>query len=244
MKMDLHSLVQRGLDWDDTLLDDLRSIWISHFEMMQKIGKIRFKRAIVPENAANLNINTIDFADASNKLACPATYARFLKKDGTFSCQLVFSRSKIIPDGLSEPRAELFAATINVHTGEIVRRSLQSQERVKPTDSQVVLHWINNHDKPIKKWVRNRVVEINIYTEPSEWMYVSSKDMIEDLGTRRVDDLNLVGPNSTWINRYDWMRKEKVKFPAKSFNGINLEKRRTTITSKRKLAELQSRSNG
>ena len=224
MKVDLHSLVQRGLDWDDTLPDDLRSIWISHFEMMQEIGKIRFKRAIVPEDAASLNINTIDFADASNKVACAAIYARFLKKDGTFSCQLVFSRSKIIPDGLSQPRAELFAATINVHTGEIVRRSLQSQERVKLTDSQVVLHWINNHDKPVKQWVRNRVVEINRYTEPSEWMYVSSKDMIADLGTRRVDALNLVGPNSTWINGYDWMREEKVKFPTKSFNEINLEK--------------------
>ena len=34
MKMDLHSLVQRKLDWDDTLSDDLRSIWTSHFEMM------------------------------------------------------------------------------------------------------------------------------------------------------------------------------------------------------------------
>ena len=55
-------------------------------------------------------------------------------------------------------------------------------------------------------------------------MYVSSKDMIADLGTRRVDDLNLVGPNSTWINGYDWMREEKVKFPTKSFNEINLEK--------------------
>ena len=191
MKMDLHSLVQRRLDWDDTLPDDLRGIWITHFEMMQEIGKIKYKRAIVPQDAANLNINTIDFGDASNKLACAAIYARFLKKDGTFSCQLVFSRSKIIPDGLSQPRAELLAATINVHTGEIVRRSLQSKGRVKLTDSQVVLHWINNHDKPVRQWVRNRVVETNRYTEPSEWMYVSSKDMIADLGTRRVDDINL-----------------------------------------------------
>ena len=90
-----------------------------------------------------------------------------MKKNGTFLCQLVFSRSKIIPDGLSQPRAELLAATINVHTGEIVRRSLQSKGRVKLTDSQVVLHWINNHDKPVRQWVRNRVVEINRYTEPS-----------------------------------------------------------------------------
>ena len=171
-----------------------------------------------------MDISTIDFGDASNKLACAAIYARFLKKDGTFSCQLVFSRSKIIPDGLSQPRAELFAATINVHTGEIVRRSLQCKERVKLTDSQVVLHWINNHDKPVKQWVRNRVVEINRYTEPSEWMYVSSKDMIADLGTRRVNDINLVDPDSTWINGYDWMKVDVINFPTKSFEEISLGK--------------------
>ena len=139
MKLDLHTLVERGLSWDDRIPDDLKPIWNSHFEMMQEIGKVKFRRAVVPEDAVNLNINTIDAADASKKLACTAIYARFLKKDGTYSCQLVFSRSKIIPDGLTQPRAELFAATMNTHTGEIVRRAFQSnhKERVKLCDSQV-----------------------------------------------------------------------------------------------------------
>ena len=75
MKMDLHSLVQRRLDWDDTLQDDLRSIWITHFEMMQEIGKIKYKTGIVPQDAANLNINPINFGDASNKLTCATIYA-------------------------------------------------------------------------------------------------------------------------------------------------------------------------
>ena len=33
----------------------------------------------------------------------------------------MFSRSKVVPDGLSQPRAELLAATLNTHTGETVR---------------------------------------------------------------------------------------------------------------------------
>ena len=141
MKLDLCTLVERGLSWDDRILDDLKPIWNSHFEMMQEIGK-------VPEDAVNLKINTIDAADASKKLACTAIYARFLKKDGTYSCQLVFSHSKIIPVGLTQPRAELFAATMNTHTGEIVRRAFQSnhKETVKLCDSQVTLFWINNQD--------------------------------------------------------------------------------------------------
>ena len=40
---------------------------------------------------SNLNTNTIDVTDASKKLAHTAIYARFLEKDGTYSCQLKFS---------------------------------------------------------------------------------------------------------------------------------------------------------
>ena len=103
MKLDLHTLVERGLSWDDRIPDRLKPIWNSHFEIMQEIVKVKFKRAVVAEDVVNLNINTIDAADASKKLACTAIYARFLKKDGTYSCKLVLSRSKIIPDGLTQP---------------------------------------------------------------------------------------------------------------------------------------------
>ena len=99
--------------------------------MMPEISKIKFQIAVVPEDAINLKIQTIDAADASQKLACVAIYARFLKRDSTHSCHLIFSGSKLIPDGLSQPRAESFVATMNAHTGEIVRRvtSRKSQRK-------------------------------------------------------------------------------------------------------------------
>ena len=61
---------------------------------------LRFQRAVVPEEAANLDLNTIDAADASNKMAYIAIYTRFPRNNGTYSCQLVFSRSKVVPDEL------------------------------------------------------------------------------------------------------------------------------------------------
>ena len=56
MKLDLHTLVKRGLDWDDMLPDELRSTLVSQFEMMQEIGKIEFQRAVVPENTIKPDI--------------------------------------------------------------------------------------------------------------------------------------------------------------------------------------------
>ena len=148
-RIDLHTLVKRGLSWDH----DLRSVWVSHFNMMQEIGNLRFQRAFVPEDAVDLDINTIDAADASNKMVCGAIYARFLRRNGTYSCQLVFSRSKVVPDGIGKPRAELLAATLNTHAGETVKRVFQDNHKgsVKLSDSQVTLHWINNQKKPLKQ---------------------------------------------------------------------------------------------
>ena len=51
MKLHLHTLIKRGLDLNDMLPDELRTIWISHFKMMQEISRIKFQRAVVPDDA-------------------------------------------------------------------------------------------------------------------------------------------------------------------------------------------------
>ena len=98
-KLDLHELTLRKLDWDDKIPDDLRHIWCSHFEMMREINNLKFKRAVIPADAVSGYLETLDFGDASQKLCCIAIYARFLRKTGDYSCQLVFGRFKIVPDG-------------------------------------------------------------------------------------------------------------------------------------------------
>ena len=56
MKADLRELVNRQLAWDDVLPDDLRAVWTSHFEMIQEIENIRYKRVIVPDDAVSLQL--------------------------------------------------------------------------------------------------------------------------------------------------------------------------------------------
>ena len=56
MKVDLHKLVEKRMDWDDALPDSLRQIWVSHFEMLQEIKSIKFKLAVVSDDATNLDI--------------------------------------------------------------------------------------------------------------------------------------------------------------------------------------------
>ena len=177
MKLDLHDLVERGLQWDDVLPDDLRALWLNNFDMMQEIRSLKFRRTIVPVDAVSLEIDTLDFADASTSLACVAIYARIKRKNGEYSCQLVLARSRIIPKNMSQPRAELFASVLNAHSGEIVRRSFNKfhKSSIKLSDSQIALYWICNHEKPLKQWIRNRVIEINRFSISSQWHYIQSK---------------------------------------------------------------------
>ena len=227
MKMDLHELVRRKMDWDDVLPNELRQIWMSHFEMMQEVNTIRFKRAIVPNDAVNLNISTLDFGDASKDLICASIYARFERKQGKYSCQLVFARSRLTPDDLSQPRAELYAALINTHTGNVVRKAFHQnlQSQLKFTDSQIVLYWISNINLQLKQWVRNRINEIHRFTSASQWKYVRSEDMISDLGTRRYSSIEEVNQSSTWINGYPWMTEDESSFPAMSAEDIKFNNR-------------------
>ena len=72
--------------------------------------------------------------------------------------------------------------------------------------------------------MRKRVIEICRFTDSSEWFFISSHNMIADLGRRRVNDLRLVDQNSTWINDFDWMRKDNKDFPIKSLDQIRLSR--------------------
>ena len=224
MKLDLHTLVERKLDWDDKVPDDLRPIWLSHFEMITELGSIKFKRAIVPDDAIDLEIDTIDTGDSSKLIACIAIYARFKRRSGEYSCQLVFARSKLVPDGMTQPRAELLAAHVNAHTGEVVKRAFGTYHKssLKLTDSQITLHWINNKDLSLKQWVRNRVVEITRFTDTSSWKYVKSADMIADLGTRRGAKIEDVSLGSQWQDGFVWMKLDTSKFPVMSYDEIKL----------------------
>ena len=51
----------------------------------------------------------------------------------------------------------------------------------------------------MKQRVRNRLVEINRFTQAKDWMIMRSEDMTADIGTRRVADLDVVGKDSVSI---------------------------------------------
>ena len=58
--------------------------------------------------------------------------------------------------------------------------------------------------------------------QPKDWMFVRNVDMIADIGTRRVSDLDVVVKDSAYINGFGWMKEDKASFPAKTIDEIKL----------------------
>ncbi|XP_066913300.1 uncharacterized protein [Clytia hemisphaerica] len=223
-KLDLHDLVIQKFDWDDVLPDHLRKLWINNFEMMQEINQLKYQRTIVPPDAINLEVETLDFADASQSLVCVTIYTRFKRQSGTYSSQLFLSRSRIVPEGMSQPRAELYAALLNSHTGEVVRKSLENwhQSAIKFCDSQIVLHWLSNDKKTLKQWVRSRVIESLRFTQSNQWFYVQSDHMIADIGTRRGPSIPDVNNDSRWFKGDPWMKLNYSEMPIVKISDIKM----------------------
>ena len=223
-KSDISELHARKLDWGDVLPDNLRQVWVSNIEMIQEIRDIRYQRAVIPQDAVDLNCETIDTADASQTMICVAIYIRFRLKSGGHSCQLLFARTKTVPKDMTQPRAELLAASLNASTGHIVKTALGDRHKkcLKLTDSQVVLFWINSYRAKLKMWVRNQCIHIKRLAPKELWRYIKSQDMIADIGTRKGAKIEDVGPDSPWINGFAWMRGPETDFPMLSPSEIIL----------------------
>ena len=75
---------------------------------------------------------------------------------------------------------------MNAHAGHLVHRALGERhgERIRVTDSEITLHWVNSWDKPLKQFVRGSVIDTLRFSKPEEWSWVPSAENPCDLGTR------------------------------------------------------------
>ena len=235
MKTDISFLHERKLGWQERIPGELMEIWSENFNVIQELGQLKFNRAVIPENAVNLDVETINVADAGDNLICAAVYARYKLKSGKYSCQLIFARTKVVHD-LTTPRAELEAAVLNASTGHVVRKSLAKWHKkcINLTDSQVVLHWLNCTKLALKKWVRNRVVEILRLTMLIDWRYVRSEDNVTDIGTRKGAKISDVGPDSPWARGFRWMSDDESEFPLKTVDDIILSNKDSSLADREK----------
>ena len=81
---------------------------------------------------------------------------------------------------------------------------------------------ISNDEKPLKKWVRSRVLEIHRFSDKDEWYYIPTDQNRGDLGTRRGAVFKDNDQSSSWINGHQWMKQPQSSFPIQSVADIKV----------------------
>ena len=84
------------------------------------------------------------------------------------------------------------------------------------------MYRISNDNRPLKQWVCNRIIEIKRFTDPDQWQYIQTSNMIADLGTRRGTILENINSSSQWINVLSWINKEVEDFSMKTVRELSL----------------------
>ena len=231
LKLDLHDLCLENLGWDDQIPDSYLERWLVNLDDIQALREIRFRRTIIPPDAASLDLDLIVSSDASKSIAIASVHARVLLTSGMYSCQLLTAKSKIVRYN-TIPRAELRAAVVSASLAHSVKHNLRSRitNSLYVSDSTIILHWLNQDERPLETAVRNSVIEIRRLSDVRQWFHIDGTLNIADLGTRdaSVSDISL---GSEWQDGKPWMTLPRSQMPLKTIEEIDLSSEERRIAS-------------
>ena len=199
---------ESGVDWDDLVEESLSRKAQEWFEELSELPRLRVPRCLrTGLGVKKITLHT--FTDASQQAYGAATYSRHLCEDGSVTCRLVASKSRVAPlQAISIPRLELMATVVGLRHAEA------KQEWPFWSDSVDVLYWIRGCSRKFKPFVANRVGEIQSLTDPEQWRHVPTKQNPADLLTRGLSVSTLIDEESWWKGPV-FLMQEETEWPEK-----------------------------
>ena len=208
MKKNVRSATQETADWDAFVSPETRSEVVKDLWRLYKLQGLKFSRAKIPFDAKNTRLHLVGCVDAADSLKIMGVWARFERKSGDFSSQLLIGRS-LLSRGGTIPKEELEAMTAGSNLLWICRKALEGwlEDYALCGDSVITLCWITSENKRLSLFHRNRVVQVRLNTDLSKLYHVRTEFNPADIGTRpeKVKE-DSVGPNSIWENGMEWMK--------------------------------------
>ena len=163
-----------------------------------------------------INKRIITFVDASLQAYGTVIYLHCLYNDGTVTSWLIASKSKVAPlKPMTMPRLELLGAVLGLRLTQHLIHILEVpiQTVTFYSDRTDVLWWLRGHGRSFRPFVANRIGEIEMVTDPSQWQRVVTGENPADLCTREATPEELSG-SSFWWNGPTWLLSEnKANWP-------------------------------
>jgi hypothetical protein len=217
------------LDWDDRVPDTEIETWVKHFSLMEEIRKVFIPRSIIPsEIDGRAKARLICLADAAEGAGGTAIYGGFKMQDGSYSCSLLLSKSRLMSHSI--PRNELEAIGLMADAALAVRNALG--DRVESvhyySDSMIAVCWVLNKSRRLRMFVHNRVQSIRHGIrqivdgdEVIPLYHIDGNSNIADMITkpRRVS-VSDVQHDSQWMCGLPWMRLPTEDLPKSQFGFL------------------------
>ena len=213
MKVHLRKVVKETIGWDDSVFPELRQTWVTNLWKLYKMQGLKFNRATIPADAVDTKLELFVCVDAA-EVKVAGIWGRFLRRNGTYSCQLIIGRALLSSLESTIPKQELESLVIGSNLLWIVRDSLKdwiSDYKVF-SDSAISLCWLTNESKRLSIFHRNRVNQFRLNTDVTKLFFLRGEFNPSDNGTRadKVSE-NCVGPDSPWEKGLEWMNESLEK---------------------------------
>ncbi|GFX54656.1 integrase catalytic domain-containing protein [Trichonephila clavipes] len=176
-----------GVEWDSELPPKLRhkwQQWSSEAEGLTEIKIPRFYLGNIDQEISKCEIHC--FSDASKSAYGTILYLRFVTCNNEIETSFICSKSRVAPlKSLTLPRLELTAALLSARLAKQVSSCLKFDANIYYwTDSLISYYWIRGDSSAFKPYIKNRVQEIQLLSDPMQWGHCPGKDNPADLLSR------------------------------------------------------------
>ena len=220
MKLSFQEL--NALDWKDPVPESMFETWVEHFMQLESAKSLSIPRCVIPPTAPpDWKMRLICLADAGEGAGGAAIYGGIEQPDGTFTCNLLFSKSRLMHHTV--PRNELEAIVLMADLALVVQQSLGEHvgDVLFYTDSRVAQCWVLNTRKRLRMFVHNRVQAarhgIRRVVDNEEILplyHIDGSENLADMITKPrkllPSDLSHTSP---WMTGLKWMRLPTAELP-------------------------------
>ncbi|GFW20247.1 integrase catalytic domain-containing protein [Trichonephila clavipes] len=215
LKCLLQELWTLGVEWDSELPPKLRhkwQQWSSEAEGLTEIKIPRFYLGNIDQEISKCEIHC--FSDASKSAYGTILYLRFVTCNNEIETSFICSKSRVAPlKSLTLPRLELTAALLSARLAKRVSSCLKFDANIYYwTDSLISYYWIRGDSSAFKPYVKNRVQEIQLLSDPMQWGHCPGKDNPADLLSRGTSAVKLA-QNELWWHGPPWLKLTPNHWP-------------------------------
>lgn len=208
MKILLQRIWELKVNWDDSIPDPIRDIWLKWRTELFSLANKSLPRCYYPKEAQIVSFQLHGFSDASEDAYAAVVYLCMVDTQNNVYVSLVMSKTKVAPiKRLTIPRLELCGAQLLSqllnHLKTLFGIPLNSVHAY--TDSTIVLNWLTGSPRRFKTFVGNRIAAIVDCIPPDRWEHVAGIQNPADCASRGLFPSELIC-NDLWWNGPSWLK--------------------------------------